>query len=201
MYETEAELDALDDLLTASLTGATGHLRSIVTGEHTLDARQTARVLTGMRLLSLATVTASGEPRISAADGHFLHARWVFSTDGGAAKAGHLRARPQASVAHLDGEDLGVFAHGRVEFLDPSHPDFAAIEAHLTAHYGSSPSSWGDDIVYLRLVPHWMVVYAGAKAKVLAAAAADGPPGQDAGTSDRGAGTSAQDAGTSAGSA
>jgi hypothetical protein len=168
MYETADELGWLDDLLARSLHGSSEHLRSIVTeGERTLDARQTAAVLTGMRTLSVATVTRAGEPRISGADGHFLHARWVFTTSGTAVKARHLRARPAVSVAHIVGDDLGVFCHGRVEFLEPEHRDFAEIEEHLTRHYGSSPSSWGPEIVYLRVQPHWMVTYAFAKDRLL----------------------------------
>ncbi|MGI8697816.1 MAG: pyridoxamine 5'-phosphate oxidase family protein [Mycobacteriales bacterium] len=50
--------------------------------------------LQGMRTLSVATVTARGEPRISAVDGHLLHAKFVFTTAGSAAKARQLRARP-----------------------------------------------------------------------------------------------------------
>ena len=171
MYETGAELSWLDGLLTTSLRGSSEHLRSIVTeGERTLDAAQTAQVLTGMRTLAVSTVTASGEPRVSGEDGHFLHARWVFTTAGTAVKARHLRARPAVSVAHLVGDDLGVFCHGRAEFLDPdSHPDFPGIEEHLVAHYGSSPRSWGPDIVYLRVQPHWMVSYAFAKDQLLGA--------------------------------
>jgi hypothetical protein len=169
MYETSDELASLDELLTTSLRGAGEHLRSIVTeGERTLDAAQTAAVLTGMRTLAVSTVTASGEPRVSGEDGHFLHARWVFTTSGTAVKARHLRARPAVSVAHIVGDDLGIFCHGRAEFLEPEHPDFAAIEEHLVGHYGSSPRSWGPDIVYLRAQPHWMVSYAFAKDRLLA---------------------------------
>jgi hypothetical protein len=69
-----------------------------------------------------------------------------------------------------------VYAHGEVEFLTDTDADFAAIEAHLVAHYGSSPSSWGDDIVYLRLQPRWMVSYAFNKATLLENAAAVTPP-------------------------
>jgi hypothetical protein len=168
VFETAAELAWLDDLLTRSLRGSSEHLRAIVTeGERTLDAEQTAAVLTGMRTLSVATVTRSGEPRISGEDGHFLHARWVFTTSGEAVKARHLRARPAVSAAHIVGDDLGVFCHGQAEFLGPDHPDRPAVEEHLTAHYGSSPSSWGPDIVYLRVQPHWMVSYAFAKDRLL----------------------------------
>jgi len=177
MYETESEIGELDRLLNVSLGGASEHLRSIITEEErTLDAAETCRVLTGMKTLALATVTKAGEPRISGVDGHFLHARWVFTTAGNAVKARHLRDRPSASVAHIVGDDLGVYAHGTVEFLTDADADFAAIEAHLIRHYGSSPSSWGDDIVYLRLQPRWMVVYAFDKAAVLAAVPAVTPP-------------------------
>jgi hypothetical protein len=160
MYETVAETDALQELLDRSLAGATEHLRGIVGPQRTLSAGQTVTVLQGMRTLSVATVTGRGEPRISAVDGHFLHAKFVFTTAGSAAKARQLRARPAVSVAHVVGDDLGVFVHGRAEFLTGSSPDFAAIEAHLVTHYGSSPSSWAEDIAYLRVQPNWMVVYA-----------------------------------------
>ena len=176
MYETPEELAELDRLLSGSLGGASEHLRSIMTEEErTLNAAETCRVLTGMNTLALATVTRAGEPRISGVDGHFLHARWVFTSSGTAVKVRHLRARPAASVAHIVGDDLGVYAHGRVEFLTTVHEDFAAIEAHLIKHYGSSPSSWGDDIVYLRLQPSWMVSYAFNKAALLEAAQAVTP--------------------------
>lgn len=169
MYETQADLAWLDDLLTRSLAGAGEHLRSIVTaGERTLDAAQTAAVLTGMRTLAVATVTRTSEPRVSGEDGHFLHARWVFTTSGTAVKVRHLRARPGVSVAHIVGDDLGIFCHGQAEFLGDDHPDFPEIEDHLVAHYGASPRTWGPDIAYLRVQPQWMVSYAFAKDRLLA---------------------------------
>lgn len=172
MYETLAEIHELDELLTRSLRGSGGHLRSIVTeGERTLDAAETSRVLTGMCTLSLATVTRSGEPRVSGVDGHFLHGRWVFTTAGDARKVQHMRARPAVSAAHIVGDNLGVFVHGRAEEIARDHQDFAAIEEHLVAHYGSSPSSWGNAIYYGRIQPHWMVTYAFAKPQLLDAAA------------------------------
>jgi hypothetical protein len=165
MFETEEELTGLQSLLDASLSRSTEHLRSIVSPEHTLGAERLAGVLTGMCVLSLATTTARGEPRISAVDGHFLHGRWVFGTSRTAAKARHLAARPAASVSHLRGEELGVFVHGDVVELNPKdaapHPAWEATLAHLTEHYGQSPLTWGD-VVYYRLEPHWMTVYASA---------------------------------------
>jgi hypothetical protein len=167
MKETREEVGELQQLLDAAYERSTAHLQNIITDQRRLTAADVVQVLQGMCTLNLATVTAQGEPRISAVDGHFLHARWVFTTSGTAAKARHLRARPAASISYVDGERIGVFSHGQVEFLTPEHPEFAAIEEHLVNHYGSSPSSWGDEIVYCRLQPTWMVGYAFDKAAVL----------------------------------
>ncbi len=172
MHESETELRDLQALLDASLAGASGHLRSIATpGERTLTAAQLAGLLTGMCTLVVSSVTARGEPRVSGADGHFLHGRWIFGTDRSAAKARHFAARPAVSAAYLRGEELGVFTHGQVEVLNPpgapADPDWPAILEHLTRYYGSSPLSLGD-VVYYRIRPHWMVVFAADPAALLA---------------------------------
>ncbi len=168
MYETDAEVAALQELLDASHGQATDHLRSIIHGERVLTADDLVRLLTGMKVLSLATVTAQGEPRISAVDGHFLHATWSFSTAGGAAKARHLEARPVCSVAHVDGEELAVFSHGRVTPLRRDDDDHDEVLDHWTRHYGSSPYEWGGDIRFYRYAPHWMVGYAFKRADLMA---------------------------------
>ncbi len=161
MHETADDLAKLQSLLDASIGGAGEHLRAIIRpGERTLTAGQLTTALDGMVVLVVATTTASGEPRASAVDGHFLRGRWVFTTSGTAAKARHLRKRPAVSTTHVDGERLGVFTHGNAEFLTPRDADFGWVEDHLVGHYGSSPSSWGDDIVYVRVQPTWTVAYA-----------------------------------------
>jgi general stress protein 26 len=160
MYETAAEMVALQELLDTSRAGATAHLRDIINDERAMSAAELVKALDGMRTLSVATVTARGEPRISALDGHFLHATWTFSTDGSSAKARHLAARPAVSVAFIDGERLGVFAHGRAISIGESDPDWAQTLEHWTAYYGSSPLTWGPDIRIYRLRPSWMVAFA-----------------------------------------
>jgi hypothetical protein len=170
VYETESELRELQTLIDASVGRSTAHLQSIITGERSLSAEQLVRVLTGMCVLVLATVTAQGEPRLSAVDGHLLHGRWVFGTSRGAAKARHLRARPAASVAHVRGEELGVFVHGEVEELNrvdgTAHPDWPAIHEYLRGFYGDLSFDWSE-VVYYRLRPTWMTVYASDPGKVL----------------------------------
>jgi general stress protein 26 len=157
MLENSDDLATLQTLLDASHARSTEHLRGIINDDRTLSAAQVAALLTGMRVISVATVTAHGEPRISAMDGHFLHGTWTFSTSRTAAKARHLAARPGVSVAHVDGEALAVFSHGRA--VEIGGDELGRVDAHWTAHYGSSPLSWGDVVLY-RLEPTWMVGYA-----------------------------------------
>ncbi|HLS93739.1 MAG TPA: pyridoxamine 5'-phosphate oxidase family protein [Microbacterium sp.] len=160
MYETQDEIDRLQQLLDASHAGSTRHLRTIVDGDRRLAARDLLPRLEGMRVLSLATVTAKGEPRVSAVDGHFVHGAWTFGTDGSSAKARHLEARPAVSAAYVDGERLGFFTHGSVERLTEESDGFAEIIEHWTRHYDSDPRTWGDDIRMYRIVPRWAVAYA-----------------------------------------
>ncbi|MCX4472517.1 pyridoxamine 5'-phosphate oxidase family protein [Micromonospora sp. NBC_01655] len=164
MRETPEDLRELQDLLDASLSRSTSHLRSIINTESTLTAEQLSQALTGMCTLALSTVTAKGEPRISGVDGHFLHGKWHFGTARGAAKARHLAARSAVSAAHMRGEDLGVFTHGKVEILNPRDGEPAAdwpdLLAYLKDFYGDDFFDWDNDVVYYRLHPHWMTVYA-----------------------------------------
>jgi general stress protein 26 len=157
--ETEKEIADLQDLLDRSYGRSTGHLQEIVNDQRRLTATDLVSLLTGMKVLSVATVTRSGEPRISALDGHFLHATWTFGTSGTAAKAKHLETRPAVSVAHVDGERMAVFAHGTAERMAEGDPDWDETITHWTAHYDSNPLTWGDDIRMYRFRPHWMVGY------------------------------------------
>jgi len=168
MYETQAEVEALQRLLDASLAGGSAQLRDIVHGDRILTARDVVALLTGMKVITVATVTAKGEPRISALDGHFLHGTWTFTTDGSAAKAKHLEARPAVSAAHVDGETFALFMHGRAERLGSDDPGRAELLDHWTRHYDSSPFDWGDDIRLYRVVPTWAVGYAADRTALLA---------------------------------
>ncbi|RDI51080.1 pyridoxamine 5'-phosphate oxidase [Nocardia mexicana] len=172
MRETPEELDRLQTLLDASLSRSSTHLRSIISTERTLTAAQLTTVLTGMCTLALSTVTAAGEPRISGADGHFLHGSWHFGTARTAAKARHLAARPAASAAHMRGEDLGVFTHGHVDILNPEDgepdPQWPELLAYVKDFYGDDFFDWDKEVVFYRLRPQWMTVYAPDFAKLSA---------------------------------
>jgi Pyridoxamine 5'-phosphate oxidase len=161
MNEDAADIAELQQLLDRSRAGASEHLQSIITPDRAVAAADLVERLAGMRTLALATVSAGGQPRISAVDGHLLRGRWVFTTSGSSVKAADLRGRPLVSAAYLEGETFGVFTHGTTEFLVADHPDLPWVEEHLTRHYGVSPSTWGPDIVYARIRPTWMVAFGG----------------------------------------
>jgi len=161
VHETPAELADLQQLFDGSLGRSGQHLRSIITeGRRTPSAEVVCRQLDGMKVLVIATVGADGRPRTSAVDGHFLHGQWVFTTSGDAVKCRDLRRNPAVSASYIDGERFALFTHGDAEFLEPGVSDFDQVEAHLVAHYGASPSTWGPSIAYLRIVPRWSVAYA-----------------------------------------
>jgi hypothetical protein len=161
MYEEPADIAWLQQLLDRSRGRASEHLQSIIGPDRAVPARDLVERLTGMRVLALSTVSAAGRPRISGVDGHLLRGRWIFSTSGTSVKATDLRSRPAVSAAYMEGDTFGVFTHGEAAFLAADHPDRGWIEEHLTRHYGTSPSTWGPDIVYLRINPRWMVGYDG----------------------------------------
>lgn len=171
MFETDAEISRLQELLDGSLDRSTSHLRAIVTpGERTLTAEQLVRVATGMCTLALATVTRSGEPRISGVDGHFLHGRWVLGTDPSAAKARHMAARPAVSTTYLRGEELGVFTHGHARPLNPhgapEDPQWPETLEYLKGHYGPDAFGW-TEVIFYRIEPTWMVAYCADPASTL----------------------------------
>jgi hypothetical protein len=165
MFETPVELHELQVLLDTSLAGSSSHLKSIVLpGERTLDAEQVVRICQGMCTLAIATVTRRGEPRISGADGHLLHGRWIIGTHRQAAKARHLAARPGISATYMRGEQLGIFTHGHAVPLNPegssSDPAWPTVRDYLVNHYGGDGDdpSW-DESVWYRITPSWMVAY------------------------------------------
>jgi general stress protein 26 len=167
MFETRDEVGALQHLLDVSRQKATEHLRGIIHEGRILSAADVVALLDGMKVITVATVTARSEPRISAVDGHFLHATWTWSTSGSSAKARDIEARPSVSVAHVDNEEMAVFAHGRAQRLSQSDDGWDEVLAHWTGHYGGSPLGWGPDIRLYQLAPSWMVAYAAKREDLL----------------------------------
>ncbi|HWJ32002.1 MAG TPA: pyridoxamine 5'-phosphate oxidase family protein [Gaiellaceae bacterium] len=160
MLETDAEIDELDALLARTLAQANKHLTGIVKPERRLNARQVVRYLQGTKHVAFATVNERGQPRVAPLDGVFIHGRFTVSTGGGAARLRHLRANAACSAAHMDGDTVGIVAHGHATIIGRDDPAAGEIEPVWRQIYGSSPFEWGDGVVFMRIEPTSMWAYA-----------------------------------------
>jgi Pyridoxamine 5'-phosphate oxidase len=122
VYETEADLTALQQLLDGSYAAAGPHLRAVITPERRVSAVELANRLTGMRLLALATVTADARPIVGPVDGIFYRGAFHFGSSPDSVRFAHIRARPQVSATHLPGEEFAVTVHGRAIMVDVRDP-------------------------------------------------------------------------------
>ncbi len=147
------------------MAGAGEHLRGIITGERRLSAADLAGRLEGMRLLTVATVTADGRPLAGPVDGYFLHGTFWFSSGRNSVRMRHLAARPAVSATHLPGEELAVTVHGRAELLELRDPAAAELRQAMLDWYvprqGPEFESWLDalDAVAARIEPAKMFTF------------------------------------------
>jgi general stress protein 26 len=160
MFETDAELAALDAMFQAHMARANPHMLAIVKPERRLNARQVTRYLQGTKHVVFATVTSKGEPRVSPLDALFIHGRFTLSTAGEATKLKHLRRNPACSAVHMDGDRVAVAVNGTVEWIGREHPDHDEIHRTWSDTYESDPYSWGEGVVLFRIQPHTMWAYA-----------------------------------------
>ncbi len=159
MRETADDLTALQALLDRSFERASEHLRSIMTVPRRMTAPRLVAELPSPAVLNIASVTARGEPRLSAVDGHFFHGRWYFTTSGESPKARQLAARPSISASWTPRDGCGVFCHGTVAQLEAGDERQMIID-HFAETYGQSPEEFGIGIFYGRIDPTWMVGFA-----------------------------------------
>jgi hypothetical protein len=165
MRETPQELANLQSILNASMATAGPHLRDIITSERRLSAAQLTERLQGMRLLTLATVTADGRPLTGPVDGYFLHGTFWFSSARNSVRLHHLASRPACSATHLPGEEFAVTVHGTAQPFaldDPAYAEFrqAMLDEYLPKQ-GPSFEEWLDnaDAVGVRIVPEKMFTF------------------------------------------
>ena len=147
------------------MAGAGEHLRGIITGERRLSAAELAGRLQGMRLLTVATVTADGRPLAGPVDGYFLHGTFWFSSGRNSVRMRHLAARPAVSATHLPGEELAVTVHGRAELVGLREPASAELRQAMLDWYvprqGPEFETWLDalDAVAARIAPEKMFTF------------------------------------------
>jgi len=151
MYETTEDVQKLQALLDRSHEEAGEHLRSLITPERRITAADLVETLTGMRLLSLATVTARCEPRVGPVDGLFYRGQFWFGSSPTSVRFTHIRARPQVSATHTEGEALAVTVHGRATMVDLRQPEHDGFRRYCLEIYGGDWEDWGLPANYARI--------------------------------------------------
>jgi hypothetical protein len=164
MYETPADLVLLQDLLDRSAATAGPHLRSVITAERRLSAQEVAARLSGMRLLSLATVTADSRPLAGPVDGIFYRGAFHFGSSPDSVRFRHIRHRPDVSATYLPGEELAITVHGRATPLDLTSRENGGFRQALleiyVPRYGSEWAGFLDSGTrYARIEPRRMFTF------------------------------------------
>jgi uncharacterized pyridoxamine 5'-phosphate oxidase family protein len=161
VHETAADIAKLQQLLDASYAHIGAHMRSIHTPERRVAGSDLARVLRGVRVLDLATVTASCEPRVSPVDGLFFRGHFYFGSGQDSMRFRHLRARPQVSACHTIGETFATIIHGRAVEIDVRAPDEREFFGYIHEVYPDWDEWYADDKPpYARIEPTVMFAYA-----------------------------------------
>ena len=151
MHETSEDLKNLQLLLNRSYEQAGPHLREVVTPDRRISAAHLIDLMTGVQVLTLATVTADGRPLTGAVDGLFYRASFWFGSSPNSVRFRHLRVRPQVSATHARGEELAVTVHGSAHIIDLLDPLHAGFRAYCVEVYGSAWNDWASDAVYARI--------------------------------------------------
>jgi hypothetical protein len=166
VHETPSDIEALQELLDRSYAAAGSHLLRIHTPERRLSAREVVERLTGMRLLTLATVTADGRPIAGPVDGIFYRGAFHFGSSPDSVRFRHIGKRPYVSATHLPGEELGITVHGRAAPVDIQAADGRGFrEALLEVYVPRYGPDWEEEFldagpVYARIEADRMFTFA-----------------------------------------
>jgi Pyridoxamine 5'-phosphate oxidase len=165
VHESPADIRALQELLDRSYAGAGTHLLSIHTPDRRLNAEQVIERLTGMCLLTLATVTADCRPIAGPVDGILYRGALHFGSSPDSVRFRHIQTRPQVSATHLPSEQLAVTVHGRAVPVDIHAEEGAGFRQALleiyTPRYGPSWEEFLDSgPVYARIDADRMFTFA-----------------------------------------
>ncbi|MFW6074179.1 MAG: pyridoxamine 5'-phosphate oxidase family protein [Chloroflexota bacterium] len=162
MRELAGDLQWLDELLSRSMEQAGPFLRSsFEMPDHSLSARQMVKHLDGLPTISMASVTAAGEPRVAPIGAIFYRCRFHAPTVRNAARVRHYERRPALSATYYEGIDLAIIIHGRATIVDEDDPSFAPVDAELQRLTGESVLEWDSaDGVYVRVDPDVIYTFA-----------------------------------------
>ncbi len=135
MHETQDDLRRLQQLLDESHGRGGSHLRGILQDAGRLSAEQLSEILSGVQILSLATVTRQCAPLVGGVDGLFYRGRWHFGSSPDSIRARHLARSSAVSAAHLRGEELAIVVHGDATPVEVYGPEPSPFRSYLLEVY------------------------------------------------------------------
>jgi hypothetical protein len=155
MRETTKDLQFLQDLLDRSQASAGPHLREVLSPDRWLTAEEVCNALTGVTLLSLATVTSDGRPIVGPVDGIFFRGAFHFGSSHNSLRIRHILRRPWVSATYLPREELAVTVHGEASVLDMRSEQLADLRATVLGiylpRYGEEWESFFDSNAHVRI--------------------------------------------------
>jgi hypothetical protein len=160
MYETQEDIQQLQDLLDRSIERAGVFLRqSFQMPDHSLSAHQLIHFWQGMQTIALATVTRQGEPRVAPIGALLFRGKFYIPTLATAARTKHILHHPAVSFTHYQGNDFAIITHGTATIIQPNQPSFADLETLQQGATGTSVREWGEG-VYLQITSNTLFTYA-----------------------------------------
>lgn len=160
MFESDSELEELQEILDSSMAGSGAHLRSIFKSEHRLTARQVSHHLQGVVQVAAATVNSRGEPLVAPIDAALYRGKFHLSTDVDSVRASHLRRQPAMSLTYFRGADPVIIVHGRAVLVQKDRPEFSALDSIWAKEYGKSILELSDTVFFIRVDPEKMFAFA-----------------------------------------
>jgi hypothetical protein len=160
VYESPQDIERLGEQLRASIERAGPFLRSsFEMPEHSLTAAQLTRYLQGVKPVAVATVTASGEPRVAPIGALLYRGHMYIPTTMQAARVRHVRRQSAISMTLFEGIDFAVIVHGNAVVLGEGEPEFETLIDIQRNGQGETVRDWGDG-AFIRIDASAIYTYA-----------------------------------------
>lgn len=158
MFETKAELAALQGLLDESFERAGEQLSLVWGAGNRLTARQLAG-FQGVRLVAVATVNSQGEPRAAPRSAAFLHGKFYLAANTESVMVKRLSNNPLLGMTYFENRLL-IVAHGTAAPFRRGTSGYEELSAGwVKAFKGGLRSLDGTDIL-IRVDAKNMLAYA-----------------------------------------
>lgn len=156
------DVAALQAIIDRSVAAAGPSMRrNFEPPEHGLTTRQLLRYWgSGHQQVALATVTATGAPRVAPVGAILRGPAFYVPSSSDAARVAHVRSRPAVSFTHWISLRIAVVVHGTARVVAPDSDEFGDIDA---TYFGGE---WWDRLraertgLYLRVDPDRIFAWA-----------------------------------------